>query len=300
MFLTSAWHIMTSPSKTTAIILATLPYIFLYLAASADPGYITPSNHSTYMSLYPYDHTLYHPRNSCKTCHLLKPARSKHCSVCKSCIAKLDHHCIFINGCVGYGNLHWFLLLLLTTASLLFYGAFLGFSLLSLQIGKELPGWTFFGTELSWSEYFTLWGYAIQRDVGIGCSTLLAFLTCPLVFGLFFYHIYLIWAGTSTNESLKWGDWRDEMREGYVFKRTLAADRQKDPRFEALETSWPAESRQVLVRTNDHRPPGEDLRDLPGVGPWLRVMGLADVDNLYDLGFWDNLADVFRSANMNN
>ncbi len=30
-----------------------------------------------------------------------------------------------------------------------------------------------------------------------------------------------------------------------------------------------------------------------GTGEWIRVWRLADVENLYDLGFWDNLKDVF-------
>jgi len=46
-----------------------------------------------------------------------------------------------------------------------------------------------------------------------------------------------------------------------------------------------------VVRTDDGLPPAQTV-DL-GTGPWERVWKLADVENLYDLGFVQNLKDVF-------
>ena len=125
----------------------------------------------------------------------------------------------------------------------------------------------------------------------MGAATLLALLTSPLVWGLLGYHLYLIWAGTTTNESMKWEDWQAEMSDGYVFKRALPEDRQKDTRFEPPWTSWPVESQQILLRTEDGMPPRG--MEAIGTGHWNRVWKLRDVENLYDLGFWDNLKDVF-------
>ena len=90
---------------------------------------------------------------------------------------------------------------------------------------------------------------------------------------------------------MKWSDWQAEMTDGFAFKRALAADRQKNERYEAAWTSWPCDSQQILLRTDDGTPPG--LVDDTGVGQWERVWKLRDVENLYDLGFWDNLMDVF-------
>jgi hypothetical protein len=125
----------------------------------------------------------------------------------------------------------------------------------------------------------------------MGAVTLLCLLTSPLVWGFLAYHLYLIWAGTTTNESMKWADWQMEMSDGYVFKRHLPEDRQKDTNIEPASTRWPVESEQILLRTEDGLPP----RGPPaiGVGEWQRVWKLRDVENLYDLGFWDNLIDVF-------
>lgn len=125
----------------------------------------------------------------------------------------------------------------------------------------------------------------------MGTVTLLCLLTSPLVWGLLGYHLYLIWAGTTTNESMKWSDWQAEMSDGFVFKRKLAEDRQKDTDIEPTWTPWPVDCAQIVLRTNDGQPPRGP--DAIGVGEWERVWKLADIENLYDLGLKDNLIDVF-------
>lgn len=131
----------------------------------------------------------------------------------------------------------------------------------------------------------------IQDDVGVGSITLLTLMTTPLVWGLLGYHVYLIYCGTTTNESMKWQDWQMEMDDGCAFKRSLPLDRAKNLRHEAAWTRWPVDAVQVIVRTEDGTPPDPNIPT--GVGEWERVWRLRDVENLYDLGFWDNLVDVF-------
>ncbi|CAM1506446.1 Fc.00g060870.m01.CDS01 [Cosmosporella sp. VM-42] len=293
LYLPEVWHQIGAFTKVTAAITVILPYLFLYLACSSDPGYITPENLPYYLSLYPYDHTLFHPGHECRTCRILKPARSKHCSICKKCVAKADHHCIFINSCVGYGNQHYFVLLLLSTAVLTTYGGILGMSLLADTMKLRTPRWTIWPPkDMTTNQYLAVWGWAIQDNVNLGASTLLALLTSPLVWGLLLYTIWLIYCGTTTNETLKWSECKDDMADGLAFRRSMAANREKNEGIEPRWTRWPVETEQILVTNLDGQPPPNGQR-MPGDGPWERVWNLRQVENLYDMGFWDNLLDVF-------
>eukprot|EP01053_Blabericola_migrator_P006815 Blabericola_migrator_1__6814@NODE_344_length_9579_cov_221_075799_g277_i0_p2_GENE_NODE_344_length_9579_cov_221_075799_g277_i0NODE_344_length_9579_cov_221_075799_g277_i0_p2_ORF_typecomplete_len758_score141_38Ank_2/PF12796_7/1_3e11Ank_2/PF12796_7/1_2e09Ank_2/PF12796_7/3e06Ank_2/PF12796_7/16Ank_2/PF12796_7/8_4e03DHHC/PF01529_20/5_2e03DHHC/PF01529_20/2_9e02DHHC/PF01529_20/9e22Ank_5/PF13857_6/0_00029Ank_5/PF13857_6/1_6e09Ank_5/PF13857_6/0_00011Ank_5/PF13857_6/3_1e02Ank_4/PF13637_6/3_5e09Ank_4/PF13637_ len=40
----------------------------------------------------------------CPTCWILKDLRTKHCSSCDACCSQMDHHCLWINKCVGRRN----------------------------------------------------------------------------------------------------------------------------------------------------------------------------------------------------
>lgn len=90
---------------------------------------------------------------------------------------------------------------------------------------------------------------------------------------------------------MKWSDWQAEMSDGFAWKRKLLTDRVKDERYEPPWTRWPCETQQILLRTENGQAP-RGVEDI-GVGDWIRVWNLKDVDNLYDLGLWDNLKDVF-------
>ncbi|KAH8363071.1 hypothetical protein KR084_005010 [Drosophila pseudotakahashii] len=45
----------------------------------------------------------------CDTCKKLMPPRSWHCRLCKCCILRRDHHCIFTATCIGQNNQRYFL-----------------------------------------------------------------------------------------------------------------------------------------------------------------------------------------------
>ena len=293
IFLPPAWQYMSTFHRTAGTIAILLPYIFLYLAAFTDPGYITHANHAYHMQLYPYDYSIFLPGKDCRTCRFLKPARSKHCNVCKRCVSRMDHHCIFINKCVGYRNYRWFILLLLSTAILASYGALLGASIMADRTRQKYPFWSVWPTkDLDWHQYFLGWGYGLQKNLGIGAITLLTGMLSPMVWSLLIYTLYLVYCGTTTNETLKWSDWKADMDDGYAFSRRMSPNRQKLTAIEPAITRWPVETQQVITRCENGQAPPEDA-PLPGEGPWERAWKLKDFVNLYDLGFKDNLRDVF-------
>jgi len=48
----------------------------------------------------------------CERCRAVKPDRCHHCSVCGTCILKMDHHCPWVNNCVAFSTYKFFLLFL--------------------------------------------------------------------------------------------------------------------------------------------------------------------------------------------
>ncbi|ONK76911.1 uncharacterized protein A4U43_C02F1170 [Asparagus officinalis] len=49
----------------------------------------------------------------CQKCSHYKPPRAHHCRVCKRCVLRMDHHCVWINNCVGHANYKVFLVFVL-------------------------------------------------------------------------------------------------------------------------------------------------------------------------------------------
>ncbi|XP_072931082.1 palmitoyltransferase ZDHHC16 [Epargyreus clarus] len=57
----------------------------------------------------------------CKKCISPKPPRTHHCSVCDRCILAMDHHCPWLNNCVGYYNArHFYLYMVYMVAGVTF------------------------------------------------------------------------------------------------------------------------------------------------------------------------------------
>lgn len=48
----------------------------------------------------------------CSKCNCWKPDRTHHCSTCKRCILRMDHHCPWFSACIGFGNHKFFIMFL--------------------------------------------------------------------------------------------------------------------------------------------------------------------------------------------
>ena len=56
------------------------------MTAAVDPGLVTKQNEVYHQSLYPYDDVT-NTQKDCQTCNIVRPARAKHCNVCKGYVA---------------------------------------------------------------------------------------------------------------------------------------------------------------------------------------------------------------------
>lgn len=57
----------------------------------------------------------------CTRCETYRPPRAHHCRICKRCIRRMDHHCPWINNCVGERNQKFFLQFLVYVGVLSLY-----------------------------------------------------------------------------------------------------------------------------------------------------------------------------------
>ena len=215
--------------------------------------------------------------------------------------------------CVGKGNYGYFLGLLLSLSLMLTYGAYLGYSILDMVLQRismkssSQYAHKHWSTGQSWSQYGSMWVYALTLDNRIGGIGLLAMFTAPMAWGFLLYHVYLIWAGMTTNESSKWEDWKYMTSIGIVFKcyrpKTGSPRPSADQEAEPL-VPWPASTQQLVTVCENGKPPDFETspasespeREASATSQhWTRVDGLHQIENLYDLGFWDNLHDVLPS-----
>jgi hypothetical protein len=82
----------------------------LYLSWKCDPGFIREAEVIRLTEIITRaEEEKIGEAHVCYTCLLLKPTRSKHCSQCGECVRLFDHHCPFINNCVGGRNHRYFI-----------------------------------------------------------------------------------------------------------------------------------------------------------------------------------------------
>ncbi|CAN6970116.1 hypothetical protein IGI04_033300 [Brassica rapa subsp. trilocularis] len=201
--------------------------VLLFLLTSfCDPGTVNAKNVSQYVSAYPYDDIIYSEKE-CPTCKIPKPARSKHCSICNRCVARFDHHCGWMNNCIGEKNTKYFMAFLLWHFLLCLYGAVaIGFILAGrvkeLRIVHILT--TYYGIKNS---FRSLAPRVLQWLVGTYNTQILLLvffaLISLLLAGFFAYHLNLCLTNTTTNEKFKWREYTSLQKKISEAKASAAA-----------------------------------------------------------------------------
>lgn len=127
-------------------------------------------------------------------CNVFKPERCHHCSSCNRCVLNMDHHCPWINNCVGFWNRKYFMLLLIYVLLTTYYVLFsLAYDFV-MSIKWEADAYYF--TKSVHDQELLVRSTMIQLSFII--NTLIAVLmTCFLKF-----HLYLVSTNKTTIENL--------------------------------------------------------------------------------------------------
>ena len=179
--------------------------VTFFMASINPPGKIDKGNVKKFIDEYPYDQVLYVAKD-CSICKIQKPARAKHCKVCDYCVAKIDHHCIWINQCVGYSNYKYFLAFILSHSLICLYAGQVGYYIfLFISYKEKLWNAVFvdgLGNKIK-TGTFTVFQVLLKRYTLLMFIVILCLVIGFTLAGFLVYHIFLLRKNMTSEETIK-------------------------------------------------------------------------------------------------
>ncbi|XP_020229668.1 probable protein S-acyltransferase 15 isoform X1 [Cajanus cajan] len=182
VFLHDWLGLQSSPGTLNAFLyslFASLTLVSFFCCLLTDPGYV-PSSYAPDVE-FAKDLLQNAEQMKCNKCYAYKPPRTHHCRVCRRCILKMDHHCLWINNCVGYWN----------------YKAFLVFVLYATI--SSIYSMIIFISSINQQDWDSIKGNSSLRIFYVTYGVVLLILTITLL-TLFGWHVYLILHNMTTIE----------------------------------------------------------------------------------------------------
>ncbi|XP_051912773.1 uncharacterized protein LOC127595124 [Hippocampus zosterae] len=118
---------------------------------------------------------------------VFKPERCHHCSTCGRCVLNMDHHCPWINNCIGFHNRKPFILMLfygVLTLLLALVGVLINIPAIARRVDEQPPGLA-----------------ALMVLLAAGC--LLELVVLAMIGAFFKFHLGLLFGNLTTIEMLE-------------------------------------------------------------------------------------------------
>lgn len=181
--------------------------IISYIMATAkNAGRLKPEPSIDFLDLM----QTFSPTDLCPDCKVIRTPRSRHCAICNVCVERFDHHCPWINNCVGINNHNSFIAFLCTT--FLFILSSLAIAILELVRGflvdEYLNNWNDNPLEamciFEWCHIEALWYANLTIILVTGFIFIIPVRYGTILFDhnslLFYVHIKNYAFGKTTNE----------------------------------------------------------------------------------------------------
>lgn len=265
-------------SIVTYILIAINVTLF-WICSTSEPGIITTIDHADYMNDYEPD-GVYYTQPECYTCKFIKPARSKHCTLCDVCVSRFDHHCSWVNNCIGKKNYKFFCCFITSSAALCVYVTFVvAVVFVYIVMSDGVIGMQYVDHD---GKHYPV-GIRFLSQYLLVRHPLLSILFLTVVFfgvamcGFSLFHLYLVLTNQTTNEFNK----------RWFGKTQNKISRQARTSLPKTETTRSGTSKRRTTDdkntsvTTQTRDTGEKLQSSRTSTP-------------YNRGIWRNVAEVLR------
>ena len=154
--------------------------LFLYLRAKfMDPGVVRKEHLKEGVNIRDLAKDIHSHHTFCFACGIFQPPKTKHCKLCDWCVRGFDHHCAWMNTCVGHRNHRVFVIMVALLFSCSVLWLIMGYIGLVKTASSSHPydvfshGWTY----ETWVTAMWSYNILVALQGGILCYVQFSYIT---------------------------------------------------------------------------------------------------------------------------